>query len=329
MQVAQLYLGSPLSLTEVLKVVGLSRSSFYFKPKTEPRNKAGRPASSITFLANGGGFVSNKVVVEEIEKILAEEFVDYGYLKVTYHLRDELGYIINPKKIYNLMKVNGLLYIKTSPVNRSARNWVKDFVPNPALYFAHLEFDIKYFYVWGQKRNAMVLTVIDVKSRWNLGQYIAWQISYENVIGLFDGIFKINQIPESIFVRCDNGSQFVAQAVQDYFKALKEKTGREVIQEFTKPATPEQNGHIESYHSIVEKVVCQRYQFENINEFKNTMERFRYFYNFKRIHSGLQYKNPYKYLLNEGIDMMVNPLEKSSSCSKTNINNNLGILSNN
>lgn len=328
MQVAQLYIGSNLSLSEVLKVVEVSRSSFYFKPKTELKNKVGRKPSTITFLKNSG-FVSNKIVVEEIEKILGEEFVDYGYLKVTHHLRDELDYIINPKKVYNLMKINELLYIKTSQINRSARNWVRDFVPNPELDFAHLEFDIKYFYVWGQKRNAMILTVIDVKSRWNLGQYIAWQISYENVIQLFDEIFKITQIPASIFVRCDNGSQFIAQVVQDYFKALKEKTGREVIQEFTKPATPEQNGHVESYHSIVEKVVCQRYQFENLNELKNTMERFKYFYNFKRIHSGLKYKNPYKYLLNKGIDMMVNPLEKSSYCSKTNVNKNPEILSNN
>jgi predicted PilT family ATPase len=49
MQVAQLYISSPLSLSEVLKVLGLSRSSFYFKPKTEPKNKAGKPGSTNTF----------------------------------------------------------------------------------------------------------------------------------------------------------------------------------------------------------------------------------------------------------------------------------------
>jgi transposase InsO family protein len=327
MQVAQLYINGPLSLSGVLKVVGLPRSSFYFKPKTAPKNKAGRKPSTVTFLTNGS-FVSNKTVVLEIEKVLGVEFVDYGYLKVTHHLRDGLGYVINPKKVYNLMKTNGLLNLKTSPVNRGARNWAKEFVPNPGLDFAHLEFDIKYFYVWGQKRNAMVLTVIDIKSRWNLGQYIAWQIVHENVIQLFDKIFESTKIPASIFVRCDNGSQFIAQAVQDYFRSLKDKTGREVIQEFTKPATPEQNAHVESYHSIVEKVVCQRYEFENINELKNTMERFKYFYNFRRIHSGLQYKTPYKYLLNKGIDMAVT-LQMKGYCPQSGINKNLEILSNN
>lgn len=328
MQVVQLYKDSPIGLTNVLKALELPKSSFYFKPATEPKDKVGRPMSKVTYLKKGG-FVSNEIVVDKMVEVLGEEFVDYGYFKLTHYLRDEFGYIINPKKVYNLMKINDLLNRKTGIVNRSSRNWVKDFVPNPAEDFAHLEFDIKYFYVWGQKRNAMILTVIDVKSRWILGQYIAWQISYENVIALFEKIFKTIQIPTSIFVRCDNGSQFVAQAVQDYFKALKEKTGREVIQEFTRPATPEQNGHIESYHSIVEKVVCQRCQFENLNELKNTMERFLIFYNYRRIHSGLNYKSPYKYLLNKGIDMKINPLEKSSYCSLTNVNINLEILSNN
>jgi hypothetical protein len=40
-----------------------------------------------------------------------------------------------------------------------------------------LEFDIKYFYIHKKRKNALVLTVIDVKSRWVLGQYIAWKIS--------------------------------------------------------------------------------------------------------------------------------------------------------
>jgi hypothetical protein len=101
-------------------------------------------------LANSG-LANNKIVVEEIEKIVGEEFVDYRYLKVTHYLREELDYIINPKKVYNLMKSNELLYVKTSSIYRSARNWVKDFVPNPELYFAHLEFDIKYFMCGGRK----------------------------------------------------------------------------------------------------------------------------------------------------------------------------------
>ena len=49
-----------------------------------------------------------------------------------------------------------------------------------------------------------------------------------------------------MYVRCDNGAQFIAEMVQKYFK------DKQVVQEFTKPATPQQNSHIQSYHSIME-----------------------------------------------------------------------------
>ena len=39
-----------------------------------------------------------------------------------------------------------------------------------------------------------------------------------------------------------------------------------MIQEFTKPATPEQNAHVKSYHSIIESVICQKYDFETLKE---------------------------------------------------------------
>lgn len=63
------------------------------------------------------------------------------------------------------------------------------------------------------------------------------------------------------------------------------------------------NAHIESYHSIMEKVICQRFEFENIAELKKTMSEFVEFYNFERIHGGIEYKSPYNYLLIIGIDM--------------------------
>lgn len=156
---------------------------------------------------------------------------------------------------------------------------------------------IKYVYIQGKRKNAQVLTVLDVFSRWNMGQTIKWQMDYKNVITLFDSIFSQFQLPKNFFVRNDNGSQFIADLVQKYFK------DKNVTQEFTKPATPEQNAHIESYHSIMERTICKKYQFDDIEEARNTLERFKKFYNFERIHSGTDYKSPYQFLLNRGTDM--------------------------
>lgn len=84
-----------------------------------------------------------------------------------------------------------------------------------------------------------------------MGHFIAFLIKKSrtadaDVIQLFDEIFSKFDIPKNMFVRNDNGSQFISQEVQDYF------ISKNVTQEFTKPATPEQNGHIKSYHSIME-----------------------------------------------------------------------------
>jgi len=54
--------------------------------------------------------VPNFEVVKQMKGLFQREFVDYGYLQVTYFLQDELGYHINHKKVFRLMQVNKLVY---------------------------------------------------------------------------------------------------------------------------------------------------------------------------------------------------------------------------
>lgn len=294
----------------VLEVVGIPRSTYYYEPKSSSK-KRGIQKSEYTFTKDGKK-ISNAQVVEDIKEILEQEFVDYGYLKVTHWLRQEKDYVINPKKVYRLMTEEGLLNKASDDAKRkqNKRNWVKQLVPQAKIAFDYLEFDIKYFYVAGLNKNVLLISVIDVKTRWVLGHYMAWSIKQQDVINLFDQIFKEYPLPEKIYVRNDNGSQFIAEQVQKYFA---DKSG--VTQEFCKPATPEQNAHIESYHSIQERVICQQYEFDNLNEIRNTLNRFVNFYNYRRIHSGVDYQSPYKYLLSLNIDMKSYNLNQALDCS--------------
>jgi hypothetical protein len=104
---------------------------------------------------------------------------------------------------------------------------------------------IKFVWVAGQNRNMQVLTVLDVYSRWNISHHISYSIKYQDVISLFERIFEHMIIPKKMYVRCDNGAPrggsdcFIAEMVQKYFK------DKQVVQEFTKPATPQQNSHID------------------------------------------------------------------------------------
>lgn len=291
----------------VLGVLGIPRSSYYYRGIGGGGTRKGIQKSTHT-ITTDGQILSNLQVVKDIKEILSEEFVDYGYLKVTHWLRQEKNYIINPKKVYRLMREQGLLN-KIVPRKKSQRNWVKELLPPAKDAFDYLEFDIKYFYVAGKNRNAMSLTVIDVKTRWVLGQCMNWTIKKGEVINLFDQLFEAYPLPKHFYVRNDNGSQFIAHEVQQYFKDKK------VVQEFCKPATPEQNAHIESYHSIQERVICQRNEFDSLENLQATLNRFVSFYNFKRIHSGVGYQSPYKYLLKMDIDMNQFEIRQALDCS--------------
>jgi transposase InsO family protein len=293
--VAQSCIDNQVPVGLVLKLCQISRSSFYYKSANKDK-KAGRNLSQITFLRTGG-FVADTIVIDEIKELFTQEFVDYGYYKTTIFLKNSRNFVINHKKVYRLMKENDLLFANNRASSTFKRQWVTQLVPDPKTEFSYFEFDIKYIYIQGKRKNAQVLTILDVFSRWNMGQTIKWQMDYKDVITLFDTIFAQFKLPNKFFVRNDNGSQFIADLVQKYFK------DKNVTQEFTKPATPEQNAHIESYHSIMERTICKKYQFDDIEEARNTLERFKKFYNFERIHSGTDYKSPYQFLLDRGTDM--------------------------
>lgn len=294
----------------VLRMAGVPRSSYYYQPKQGDNNRG--IAKSTHTLRSDGKLISNEQVVKNIEQVLSEEFVDYGYLKVTHWLRQEKNYVINPKKVYRLMKENRLLN-RFVPRKKGKRNWVKELLPPTKEAFDYLEFDIKYFYIAGKDRNALLLSVLDVQTRWLLGHFMNWDIKNTQVVKLFDQIFEVYPLPKSFYVRSDNGSQFIAQNVQSYFES------KTVQQEFCKPATPEQNAHIESYHSIQEKLICQAYEFESIRQLQQTLNRFADFYNFDRIHSGIKYQSPYRHLLTWGIDMKNYQTQNAMDCTCNNL----------
>lgn len=265
-----------------LKAASVSPSSYYYKISGI---RKGRLPSGFTRKYDGAE-VRNEEIIEQIRQLLRGEFVDYGYIKVTHWLRKRKDYLINKKKVYRLMKDHNLLNPRRE-VQRQPRLWVVDLVPKPDGIFDHLEIDIKYLHIHGTWKNVMQLTVIDVKSRYVLGYTQGYSIRKEDVIRLFKKIFAIVKMPQSYFIRCDNGSQFTATLVRQFFNDC---SGAQ--QEFTKPSTPEQNGHIEAFHSILQRTICNRFMFEDLADLRSTMARFIAYYNTDRIHSGIHYECP-------------------------------------
>ena len=230
-----------------------------------------------------------------MNQLLEMEFVDDGCLKVIYYLQDGLSFIINDKKVFRLMQTHQLLYW-SKQIKIGIKQWVTKLVAEPTVAFSYWEFDIRFMYIPGTGKMILLLTVTDVYSRWLLGHLLQESIKKEDVKLFFILITETYMHPDKVHVRCDNGSQFKSTLVRDYLLSA----GME--QEFTKPATPEQNAHIESYYSLLERVVCNCYEFKTKDCF-NTLNRWRRFCNYERIYFATDYKSPHKNLINQGIDV--------------------------
>jgi putative transposase len=77
--------------------------------------------------------------------------------------------------------------------------------------------DIKFVYVHGIAKNALLLTVIDIYSRKVLIHMLRHSIKKGDVLLLLSGMLLEYQ-SEGMTIRSDNGSQFIAGAVRQYLK---------------------------------------------------------------------------------------------------------------
>jgi transposase len=99
--VAREYIGEGNKVRKVLSMVDISRSTYYYRA-IEGR-KGRRPDRYV--LHSSGQVFPEQRVIEEIRDLLSQEFVNYGYIKVSRYLKDR-GYIINKKRVYRIMKEN-------------------------------------------------------------------------------------------------------------------------------------------------------------------------------------------------------------------------------
>ena len=114
--------------------------------------------------------------------------------------------------------------------------------------------DIKYVHIHGTGRNALLLTVIDIYSIKALVHLLRMSIKKDNVLLLLS-LMLLEYKAEKMSWRNDNGSQFIAHAVR---KFLREKN---ILQEFPRVATPEDNAFVEALHSDLQQQVIDRFKF--------------------------------------------------------------------
>jgi transposase InsO family protein len=93
-------------------------------------------------------------------------------------------------------------------------------------------------------------------------------------------------------IRADNGSQYTSNAFRKSMSVLRLKL------EHIACNTPEQNGHIESFHKTLKKEYIWPYDFRTYQEAEIAIRDAFVDYNQNRIHSSLGYPTHYEFISN-------------------------------
>ena len=264
------FLGEQYSVSQrrACRVMGCSRSTLRYRR----RPKADEPALS-----------------REIKR-LARRHLCFGYRRV-HALLVRRGWSVNLKRVQRLWNELGLRrplrlrkvrklgpkpgFSANSCVQQPARFkndvWTCDFIQDRTASGRPLK--------W--------LTLVDEYTRECLVLHAAVSITGADVRRILARVIGRRGAPTRI--RSDNGSEFVCEALVGWLPT----TGADPIP--VAPASPWENGYIESFHSRLRDEFLERVEFEDAADARAKGSWYRREYNTVRPHSSLSYATPKEY----------------------------------
>ena len=275
------YVALGLKRAQVWAITGLTRHQFYHKPTD---GKRGRKKSESTLKVADTGLIAveNAVVVDQIKEVHKDPDLRCGYKRMCAMLM-LFGYIINKKKVQRLMAENDLL---NPPVKRIGRNFARYRIVIPEGPLEVIEMDIKHIWIDSERRSAYILTAIDTFTRVVLSWQVGFTMKSYQVENMWKEIIenhlephRMRSKPIMIEVRNDNGPQFKSGIIQQFFK------DNYLNQVFTHPYTPQENGHIESFHKILSTALEPSYW--SLTTLQTRLNRFYEAYNTLRVHGSI------------------------------------------
>ncbi|UOQ91518.1 IS3 family transposase [Halobacillus shinanisalinarum] len=219
----------------------------------------------------------------------------YGSPKITKELKQQ-GWNVSQKTVTRIMRENGLrsktvkkykattnskhsypiypnLLNQQFQVNRPGAVWVSDIT-----------------YVWTKEGWLYLATVVDLFSR----RIIGWEMSHRMTKALTIRALQraMDQQPpkEGLIHHSDRGSQYAANEYQAILR------NNDVTTSMSRKGNCYDNACIESFHSVLKKELIFHENYQTREEAKRSL--FAYimtFYNYKRIHSAIQYMSPIAY----------------------------------
>ena len=128
------------------------------------------------------------------------------------------------------------------------------------------------------------LVVLDEYTRECLAIAVGRTFKGKDVVAVLLELFRIHGEP--VYIRSDNGSEFIARVVQEGLA----QAGVETL--YIAPGSPWENGYSESFNSRFRDEFLDREVFSGVREARVLAEQHRVEYNLERPHMSLGYLTP-------------------------------------
>ena len=262
-----------MSLNLSLEYAGLSKTAWYYKPR------ARKPKS-------------DKDIMKRIRKI-ADKRPTYGTRRMAAQLSRDMQIPVNRKQVHRIYVKLGWIQAQKE-VPRVVYKRKKLFIPSGPNQLWQI--DITYVFC-GKDGWCYCFNIVDVFTRKWITYVFKTEATSEIAVALV--VKGLSTIPEEdvkgLCIRCDNGTQFTSKHFRGNMKQLGVKY------EYIHVNTPEQNGHVESFHGTLKKEYVWPHEFGSFQQARKIIKKAHIDYNESRIHSALGYLTPneYVYLWNE------------------------------
>ncbi|MFG6554478.1 IS3 family transposase [Sulfitobacter sp. 1A16808] len=223
----------------------------------------------------------DRLVADMIE--LARQYGRYGYRRIAALLR-EAGWSVSDGRVERLWRREGLKVPAKQP--KKGRLWLNDgsCVRLRPEYRNHVwSYDFVHCRTDDGKA-FRTLNILDEHSRECLAIKVKRKLNSTDVIDVLTDLFILRGTP--VFIRSDNGPEFVAQAVRGWIAAVGAKTA------YIEPGSPWENGYCESFNGRMRDELLNGEIFYSLREAQILIEQWRKHYNTKRPHSALGYRPP-------------------------------------
>ena len=214
---------------------------------------------------------------------LSSRYPRYGYRRITVLLR-RAGWSVNPKRVQRLWRREGLRVPRKRRRKRRLGHGANSCARRRAEYRNHVW---TVDFTMDRTRNGRALRFLSVVDEYTRECHVLevhTSLVSAEVREIFRRAMAGHGTPRHL--RCDNGPEFIAKAVQQGLSEL----GVETL--YIEPGSPWQNGHAESFFSRFKDELIDGELFDTLAEARALTRGWKHEYNHERPHSALGYLTP-------------------------------------